>query len=299
MRILLVCWHRPVTVCRSVYWILREMGHEVITAGMVDNNIGWSDGHRYECYEWQPHVELKFIDKDQPLKVVQTSQRVAAGPLDLVLQMDRFIGGRYPEVPNVLYALDNHVGKYDGYAEFDRIYYAHSWGFMSELEQGRWLPCAYDPRYHFTIDPKAERPIDVLMLGNPYPHRIAFVEQLRARGVNVLALSGPVWQEYNTLYNQSKIALVISNNGDLSGRVFEHMAAGCLVVADKIPDMEKVGLENGKHYLEYGNVAECVENIKWALAYPCAMRDIAAAGHETGKPETWDARLETILSEFS
>ena len=293
MRILLAAIHRPATVVRSVYWALRDMGHDVTTIGPFENAMGWTDNPRnHNCYEWQPHIEL--VAQDDHTYTPRGGVDPFVQSYDLVLQFDRLVKDA-PGCPNVLWALDNHIGPY-GYAEeFDHIFIGHSWGHLSDHPKASWLPAAYDPRYHYIIDPKAERDIDVLLLGKPYPHRRKFVADLRERGVNVLAMAGPIWEEYNALYNRAKIALVVSNCGDLSGRVFEHLAAGCMVLCDPIKDMCKAGLRNEQNYFQYFDVDDCAKLVKWLLAEPDLIPEFAAEGHAAGALHTYDARVEELL----
>lgn len=293
MKILLAAIHRPATVVRSVYWALRDMGHDVTTIGPFENGMGWTS-RNHNCYEWQPHIEI--VAQDDHTYTPRLGIDPFAQSYDLVLQFDRLVSG-VTGCPNVLWALDNHTGQY-GYAEeYTHIFLGHSWGHLSDNPKAAWLPAAYDPRYHYIIDPKVERDIDVLLIGNPYPHRVKFVAELRALDVNVVALAGPIWEEYNALYNRAKIALVVSNCGDLSGRVFEHLAAGAMVLADRMPDLLRIGFTDMRHYYRYKSVEHCANVIKMLLGtFPAYSRQsIAAAGHEAGAKHTYDARVEVLL----
>lgn len=284
-RILLGAIHTPVTAARSIYWALRDMGHEVITAGPFQNVMDWAGAKPLYCYEWQPH-----IDTTKPLYPLPWKP-------DLMIQTDRVME-RIPGVPNVLYAIDNHVGDYSGGAGFDKIFVGHSWGHLADLPNATWLPAGYDPRYHRVTDYGRNRDIDVLLIGNPYPERRRLVSDLVFSGLEIRFTYGMAWEQYNDAYNRARIALVKSKCGDLSGRVFEHMAAGCLVVMDRVRDADKIGLVEGVHYIGYDTPAECADAIRDALNNWDAAQVIADAGHEWVLPETWDARAKTICESF-
>lgn len=284
-RILLGAIHTPVTAARSIYWALRDMGHEVITAGPFQNVMDWAGSKPLYCYEWQPH-----IDTTKPLYPLTWKP-------DLVLQID-WVTNPIAGVPNVLYAIDNHVGDYGGGDGFDKIFVGHSWGHLAELPNAEWLPAGYDPRYHKHLERQA-RKTDVLMIGNLYPNRVELIAELGRLDIGGLLWtnSGHAWEDYNAVYNDARIALVKSKCGDLSGRVFEHMAAGCLVVMDRVRDADKIGLVEGEHYLGYDTPDECADVIRSALTVKEWDRDkfIAADGHKWVQPHTWDARAKTIL----
>src|SRR5690606_311489 len=63
---------------------------------------------------------------------------------------------------------------------------------------------------------------------------------------------------------------------------FEAMAAGCVLVAWRQPSQEQeaLGLEEGKHLVLYGSMAELREKLAWLEQYPDKARQIACAGRE-------------------
>lgn len=304
MRILLSTIHYPVAASRYVYWALKRMGHEVITVGpAVGPFLPWANGTNLEPYEWKPDIAMGPSEYGQhnasPLK---DALALLHTPPDLIIQMDaHFVMGGKAPCPNVLWAIDNHLERYGAYDTFDRIFIAHSWGYMHELPNAEWLPCAHDPLHHFVIDESAPRPYDVMVIGVGYPQREAVVAALRGAGIKVLASTGKIYSEYNRLYNQAKIALVVSSQHDLAMRVFENMAQGCLVVADEEPDMAKAGFEDGVHYLQYRTLSEAVATVGDALKYHGSARidEIAMRAREAVKPHTWQSRIERILEAAS
>lgn len=295
MRILLSCIHYPVAAGRFMFWALRGLGHEVLTVGpAVGPYLPWAGERNLEPYEWKPDVAVSYDGSGAMRTTTDWAiQKLEVKP-DLIIQMDaNFIMQGKPPCPNVLYAIDNHVGAYGAYETFDRIFIAHSWGAMHYLPQSEWLPCAYDEKQHY--DKGLARPGEVVIVGANYGPRFELVEFLRGRGVDVLATTGPIYEEYNALYNMAKIALVKSVKGDLAMRVFENMAQGCLVVADRAPDIAKAGFVDGVHYLGYDSPAECHAAISWARHNWGAAQAIIANAKQAVKPHTWEARARRIL----
>lgn len=286
-------------------WALREMGHEVTTVGPAQGAyMPWPLTGRYDYrpYEWKPDINASSMDGRNLTFALDKAERP-----DLILQLDSII--RTPDawrgVPNVIWAIDNHVGDYSEVAEWvDRIYIAHSWGNMKDLPNAKWLPAGYDERTHFVIDENAERDIDVLCIGNPYPERMALIEALRGAGINVRYECGPVYGEYNALYNRAKIALVKTKCGDFSTRHLENMAAGCLVVSDYTSDLYRLGFEDMVHYYRYNNADDCIELVSdWLSDYNTIHRlwvqDTVSNARAAVASHTWRARLQTIIEDVT
>jgi tetratricopeptide (TPR) repeat protein len=129
----------------------------------------------------------------------------------------------------------------------------------------------------------------------PAPRRpeIAFVGQTgrhhprRARLLDALTEAGlPVCQrqlgqrEALSLYGGSLLGFNASLNGDLNLRVLEVLAAGGLLVTDRLaPDsgLDEL-LVDGRECVLYGSPAELVEKAAHHLAHPAAAAALAAAG---------------------
>lgn len=296
MNVVLSCIHYPVAAGRFLYFALKRLGHSVVSVGpAVGSYLPWANGRSMEAHEWKPDVALPYDGKSlQYFDTDAVLDKTGFEP-ELVIQMDaQLLLRQRPKCRNVLYAIDNHVAPYGAYNTFDDIYISHSWGHMSNQARARWLPCAYDPVYHNQFN-AGERPLQVGMLGNGYEARQEIINALHRNGVGVSANTGLVYEAYNAFYNQCKVALVKSVQDDLAMRVFENMAQGCLVVADRAPDMERLGLVDGVHYLGYSDTAGAVRAVKGALADWDYARCIADIGREFIQPHTWQARAQAIV----
>jgi hypothetical protein len=98
------------------------------------------------------------------------------------------------------------------------------------------------------------------------------------------------------VYSSSKIVFNKSIGGDVNMRVFEALAAGALLITDRIGNGLDHLLTEGVHYVGYDTVEEAVEQIDRYLADEPARARIADAGQALLQTRhTYDVRLERIL----
>ena len=80
-------------------------------------------------------------------------------------------------------------------------------------------------------------------------------------------------------------------------RVFEIMAMKLVPVLNRLPGLDFMGFEDGRHYLGFSNMNEAVEKVQWAIAHPDMAKQISNQAYtfvfERGM--TWDNRVRTIL----
>jgi spore maturation protein CgeB len=65
-------------------------------------------------------------------------------------------------------------------------------------------------------------------------------------------------------------------------------------VVNNVPDLPRF-FRDGKDLVTFSVLHEAVEKILHYLANDDQLEAIARQGHETVKPHTWDARINTIL----
>ncbi len=293
MRVALSAIHFPVSISRFLAWGFQAAGCEVVTVGPATGQyIPWSNGLYLDCEPWTPDVEL------QPQQAHLIKDVLAkTGPVDLIVQCDAhfFLFGDSP-VPNVCYAVDNHVKEYNQ-REFDIFFGAHSWGFGMDKTNAVWLPCAYDPRWHNCETLLDERSVDVCMIGSLYQSRMAVINILLFNGFSVTMGCSQVYEMANHLYNGAKIALCTSIKGDLACRVFEGMAQGCVVLSDPLPDAEKIGLIEGKHYLVYRDEKTLIEFVGKIRDDLSMYKQISGEAMSWVRKHTWQIRAQQILKE--
>lgn len=144
-----------------------------------------------------------------------------------------------------------------------------------------WLPLACDPGIHNTDS--RTRPYDV-----------GYVGKLGMRGTERYKILTSVLPKYRTndylryhapwemanVYGQSKIVINASINGDVNMRVFEAMAAGALLVTDRIGNGLSELFEEGTHYVGYSTISEAMEKIGYFLNKSAEREQIARAAQQ-------------------
>jgi SAM-dependent methyltransferase len=143
----------------------------------------------------------------------------------------------------------------------------------------RYVPLGYVPELS-RIGPVVED-IDVLFYGSVSPRRQAILDELKARGVNVVLLAGIYGEERDRVIARAKIVLSIHRT---ESKVFEILRLAYLltnfkaVVAECGPETEvEAGIREAVRGVPYaGLVAACVE----LVADEGARRTLATRGHE-------------------
>lgn len=290
-RILLSYIGYPVGAGKFLKKALRSMGHEVTHIGPdAKGYLPWQPQTDFSAYADAPDIALPY---PYPQKVYETKDSFAE--YDLILQCDAgfYLKGDFKPI-NAVWEIDNHVVPYSNYVEFDIIFGAHSWGYDSDKKNFHWVPCAYSPSDHYEM-PNSEKPYDLVFLGCIYNHRFTILQSLKPYG-NIAAGMGVLGEEYNRVYNLSRIGFCQSLCGDLPMRVFENSAQGCMIFCDRQRDLDKLGLKEGIHYVGFSTPEEAVEKFKSLLAEPEWVKAIAKAGKVALKDETYQRRVETMFN---
>jgi spore maturation protein CgeB len=80
-------------------------------------------------------------------------------------------------------------------------------------------------------------------------------------------------------------------------RVFEVMAMRMVPVMNRLPGLDYLGFEEGRHYLGFSSMEEAVVQVQWVLGNKPFAQQIANQAyqfvHEHGM--TWDNRVKQIL----
>lgn len=160
-----------------------------------------------------------------------------------------------------------------------------------------WLPLACEPQTHYAQ--RQERIHDVGFvgkLGAPGSERRATLESVLARFSTNDCLRHHSPREMGEAYSRSRIVFNKSINGDLNMRFFEGLAAGALLVTDRIGNgMDRIG-RDGEHYVTYSTVDEAIDKISYYLAHDAEREAIAARGQQlVFEQHTYAHRLAGML----
>lgn len=292
MNILVVANHFAVASGRYILEALSSLGHAVRSVGPAQGAAIWGG----------------LVASDQvwvPSEIRITSQGIAIGPdewrPDAVIVADsdpqlldwcqllRRYGG--PALPIVVWGVDNHVRSYRR-EWFDHYFLAHhqvsqmSWKDAGDMT---WLPCAYDP---VMCQPSTiawqDRAFDVAMIGVLYPQRQAAVEALNQAGFKVIAGTGPIYERYAAIYQQTRLSLCFSAAGDAAIRLWETGAIGCGLISDRLGDSEALGIQ-GIAYFDSPD--SLVATVRDALALP----SMGVYAQTWATPQTWASRAKVVL----
>lgn len=242
------------------------------------------------------------------VSVTQMAEAVGtAGPFDFFLAVDPWFEGEriLPGLacPTAVVLIDVHRDL-PTRAMFARLF---DHVFVAQREQAaviarthdsvHWLPLAGDPAVHFV--PDLPRDIDVGFvgkLGAPGTERHAVLSHVLGRfRTNDYARPHTPW-EMGQVYSRSRIVFNKSIGGDVNMRVFEALAAGALLVTDRIGNGLDELLTEGEHFVGYDTAEEAVAQIERYLADEAERARIAQAGQDLLRARhTYDARLARIL----
>ncbi len=189
--------------------------------------------------------------------------------------------------PAIFYAIDTHLEK--PYRKIRRQAAHYDLVCCAQLDGAQrlaceigvpveWLPLGCDPELHAA--PGGERVLDVAFVGSegkrgPRPRLLAL---LRRRYPNVAIGSAP-HTELGRLYGSAKIGFNCSIRNDVNMRMFEVMAAGALLVTNRIVGNGINDLfREGEHYVAYRDHRDLLRRIDHYLVHEGERMAIAEAG---------------------
>lgn len=218
---------------------------------------------------------------------------------DLVLNVDAgFHFSTKPNSPYALVATDPHVLG-DWYSKV-RPLVDYFFNMQPSYLQpnDHLLPYAFDPIHHFPDKmANVEDVYDCSIVGLHYPQRDEWVRRLREVGIKVNYRIGDVYEEYRKENNKAWIGLNWSSLQDVTARVFEIMAMRLVPVLNRLPGLDFLGFEEGRHYLGFSTMDEAVEKVQWAIKNKNFAIQVANQAYnfvyERGM--TWDNRAKKIL----
>ena len=309
LNILVVANHYCVASARYATDAFKRLGHSVRHVGPAMGRNIWGLTLP-EQYVWEPDAADLFMHewRDWPELVLVMDSDTAI--------LDSGSWNKLYDCPVVIWGVDNHVRDYRR-LHFDHYFLAHHGASVMQWSDtwsrlgnhATWvgkqyadmthLPCCYDPTI-FTPStiPWAERAYDVAMIGVMYEQRQQAVQALRAAGLKVLAGTGLVYENMAAAYQNARISLCLSSNGDVGQRVFESAACGCVVISDECADFALLKPKGVIRVVE-GEVTDAVRllldgTMRWdgTDETPETLIEKSLAWV---KPHTWDARAQVII----
>ncbi|MBF0336154.1 MAG: glycosyltransferase family 1 protein, partial [Alphaproteobacteria bacterium] len=166
-----------------------------------------------------------------------------------------------------------------------------------------WIPClTWRP---FWREPAGRPDIGVAFVGQTgpgHPWRGRVLDAVRDAGLPLR--SGRLTQEEAAnVYARARVSLNCSLNGDLNLRVFEVLAAGGLLLGDRLRPESGLAriFEEGRHFVAWSDQGELIEKARHYLDHPDENRAIREAGRRRIEalfhPERQRWRLFDLLFE--
>jgi hypothetical protein len=227
---------------------------------------------------------------------------------DLVLFIDS-PGRAFPvglerlECPTACYLIDVHQGLHVRmfYAPFFDYVFSAQKDYVAHFleaghEQSHWLPLACDPEVHRSRN--LPRCYDVGFVGN------LSASTERERMFSLLASRFQMndfrrryaKEDIGTIYSQAKTVVNVAVNGDLNMRVFEAMAAGALLITDRIANGLEQMFTDGEHLILYQEESDLLDKLRHYLADDVARASVAEAGMNLVlRKHTYSRRIEEML----
>lgn len=272
----------------------RRVDINLITVGPYTGNmIPWNGGMALPSkYAIAPTITLPTGPSSVPISFIES--QLPEKP-DLWIQIDAgfYLEGRPQNGKNVIVATDPHVLNYDRQRTLADTFYCMQLCYAKPGDV--YLPYAYDEVFHSEM--KSKRLFDVCLLGLHYQNRNLLVNGLREVGVKVYYDLGPCFEEAQKIYSQAPIGINWSSKDDLTARVFELLGMRRLAVVNEVPDLNHF-FKDGVDLIAFRTLEEAIQKIQHYLANEDQMEKIANQGHETVKPNTWDARIEQIIADL-
>lgn len=268
---------------------------ELVTVGVYTGDwIPWNGGMRL------PARYVKDVDLKLPQSIKTPSwemiEKKLEGRFDLVINVDAgFHFSTKPNIPYAVVATDPHVLDvwYSKVRPITDYFFNTQYSYVKDGDIV--LPYACSPDHHFAMS-DIKKEYDASLIGLHYDNRTKLVETLRHKGYKVLYEIGAVWDEYRIENNKATIGLNWSSLQDINARTLEMMAMRQVPVINRLPYLEKLGLEENRHYLGFDSVEEAVEKVEWALKNPDQANAIANVAHNlVHEHHTYDLRCEAIL----
>lgn len=159
-----------------------------------------------------------------------------------------------------------------------------------------WLPLAGDPELHFIPDQPRDLEVGFVgKLGAPGSARHTVLSQVLTRYLTN-DFESPQTLTMGPVYSRSRIVINKSIDNDVNMRVFEALAAGALLVTDRVGNGLEDLLTEGVHYIGYDTAEEAIAQIDHYLADKEARVRIAQAGQaKMREAHTYVLRLAQIL----
>lgn len=287
MNILIVANHYAVCSARYASAAFERLGHTVKHIGPAMGRNIWGLTLPPE-YVWERSEYSYDNFNNTDLIIVMDSD-------PQIFEMGQTARTAHFDTPTVVWGVDDHVRDYRR-EWFDHYFLAHrNVSVMDWQADMTHLPCSYDPTLHTPSPiPFEDRAYDVCMIGVMYEHRWQLVQALRDAGFKVLAGTGLVYENYRDAYQNARISLCLSSNGDVAQRVFETARMGCVVMSDNCADYP-ILKPDGIWLLDDLTPETVVQAVRDVLHEPEHAQAMIARSMAWAEPYSWDNAARKVV----
>ena len=174
--------------------------------------------------------------------------------------------------------------------------HAH-WYVEAGLRKVLWIPAlllASD-----FLAPASNSKNEIIFIGQAasmHQHRSRLIKHIRSENLPLTIDSVPQRLAARR-YNQARITLNCSLNSDLNLRVFETLAAGGMLMTDRLSPLSGLYslFAEGKDFVDFGSHADFVDKAKHYLAHPAERDVVARRGFKSiSRLMTMQSRIRTL-----
>lgn len=298
-KILMSYKHYPVTIAKFFKNALINSGHQVWTVGTFSDTVPWDVTKDYSKHIDRPDL----IVEDGVAYPVELAMLECPFSPDAIISIDAgfyLLGCKSYEIPNAVVLTDPHaLGEH--YARGSKLQYDKIFNMQNcyKLDNEFWLPYAFEPKLHYWTGTNFNnREYNVCILsGLLYPQRRAAIDAMRSLGLSVYQDSGILYEDGTPLYNNAVVAFNWSSQQDLCARFFEGLAYRNLVIANRVPDMSIIGLDEGRDYVAFSDMEELIDKVTYYSVHKDEAWEIASRGYAKvwAGGHTYTNRVNTIL----
>lgn len=158
--------------------------------------------------------------------------------------------------------------------------------WFKDRKNAYYLPSGADTEI-FKIYPEEKRSIDVGFAGKDYgmPIRNEFIKKIKEHKEE-FSFENPVddneplyFEKMARFYNRCKIVVNDSQQNEITMRMFEATACGCLLITREVPYLEEI-FEFNDEIIVYKTFDEMIEKIKYYLEHEDKRKEIAEKGRQ-------------------
>jgi hypothetical protein len=249
-------------------------------------------------YAVAPDIALPFPPNIGEINYEIIKAQLGEWVPDIVLNIDAGLHFKYKPTDGMVVTVgtDPHVlndlGLYDAPRKYSDKFFSMQQCYAKEGDI--YLPYAYSQYDHFPDD-SVSKDTDACLIGLQYEHRQTWINELRRRGVSVIAENGPIFDEARALYNRSRIGLNWSTLDDLNARAFEIPAMKLYPVMNSVSDLRSFECLNNVQ--PFYSLDEAISFTMWAKENPTDAANLAESSYQKVQGQHYDARVQQILTE--